>query len=214
MTTTAPTRRLSGGRRVVAATLLVCLATALLAACSHGDPSSGDSPSPAPSSTPEPLATTVKLGVVTGRLGTAERDRAVSKVTALVDEWIDAAYVGGEYPRDSFDDAFAAFSPGAGKQALDDARLMSNADIGPRVESVTAKVRRVAVDLLGTRGIARAATARVRLVFVTDGTASRRVTVTGSLRLVREDRVWRVFGYDVAKGFRARTVEPSAGAAS
>jgi hypothetical protein len=194
--------------------LLTCLAAGVLSACTEGGSTSGASPSPSASTTPAPLATTAKVGVVTGRLGTRERDRAVSNVTALVDGWIDAAYVGGDYPRDSFAEAFAAFTPGAAEQARDDERLMSNADIGSRIDAVTAKVRLVAVDLLGARGVARTATARVRLVFVTDGLASRRVTVSGSLRLVREGRTWRVFGYDIAKGYLTRSVEPSAGASS
>ena len=123
----------------------------------------------------------------------------MSNVTRVVDGWLDAAYVGGDYPRETFTDAFPRFTKGAVDEAGRDVMLMTNADLGQRIDGVVPKIRRLTVDLLAVRGVAQAATARVRLVFVTQGGVERRVTVAGRLRLVRQTRVWRVFGYDITK---------------
>lgn len=206
MTTTARPRRRPGGRPAPprgASTLLVAALVLGLAACtSTGDSDAGEAPSSSATPPAPPLPTTVKVGVVTGRVGAQEKERAVSNVTRAVDGWFDAAYVAGDYPRAAFDDAFPRFTKGAAKEAVQDEALMSNADIGSRIDRVTPKARRLTIDLLGVRGVAQAATARVRLVFVTEGEVARRVTVSGRLRLVRQNRVWRVFGYDVTKGQR------------
>ncbi len=203
MTTSARHGRLAGPcpGPTTASVATLALALALgLGACSSTDESEPSGPA-ATSSAPAapPLPTTVKVGVVTGRVGQREQERAVSNVTRAVDGWFDAAYVGGDYPRESFTDAFPRFTKGAADEAGRDVLLMTNADLGQRIEGVVPKIRRLTIDLLGVRGVAQAATARVRLVFVTQGGVERRVTVAGRLRLVRQNRVWRVFGYDVTK---------------
>ncbi len=203
MTTRARRGRLAGRwpKPTTAAVTTLALGLALgLGACSSADdpePSGPVATSSAPAA--PPLTTTVKVGVVTGRVGKQEEERAVRKVTRAVDGWFDAAYVGGDYPRDSFADAFPRFTKGAADEAGRDVLLMSNADLGQRIEAVVPKVRRLTIDLLGVRGVAQGATARVRLVFDTRGGVERRVTVAGRLRLVRQNRVWRVFGYHVTK---------------
>lgn len=202
MTTTATARACSGPRRAAAAALVSVAMSGALGACS-GEDEAPSGPVAPTSSAPPPLTTTSKLGQVTGRVGAQEQTRTVTKVTAVVDGWFDAAYVAGDYPREDFTDAFPGFTAGAAEQAQRDARLMTNADLGSRIDSVRAVGRRVVVDLLGVRGVAEAATARVRLAFVTDGEVQRRVTVTGRLRLVREKGEWRVFAYDVARGAEA-----------
>lgn len=202
MTTIATARASSGPRRAAAAALVSLAVSGALVACS-GEEESPSGPAAPTSSAPPPLTTTSKLGVVDGRIRPREQERAVTKVTTVVDGWFDAAYVAGDYPRDDFADAFPGFTPGAADLARQDARLMTNADLGTRIDSVEAVGRRVVVDLLGVRGAAAAATARVRLAFVTDGDVRRRVTVTGRLRLVRQKDGWRVFAYDVAMGREA-----------
>lgn len=199
MATTAPLRSLARARRAGAVMLLSALLVGGLSACSGEDPSQDGLPSASASPAPAPLATTAKAGTIRGRLGAQQRDRAVQNVTDVVDGWFDAAFVGGDYPRESFSEAFPLFTKGAQELALRDVMLMSNADLSQRIDGATAKVRRVTVDLLGTRGVARAATARVRLVFVTEGSVARQVTVAGRLRLVRQGQAWRVFGYDITK---------------
>lgn len=208
MTTTAPSQARPGPRRMATATVTASLLTAMLAACSTGEETPAESPSSSAPPAP-PLPTTTRLGAVTGTVGPLQQERAMAKVTQAVDGWMDAAYVSGDYPRETFADAFPRFTAGAAEEAAEDVLLMSNADIGQRIEGVTARVRRVTIDLLGTKGVAQAATARVRLVFDTDGSVQSRVSVDGRLRLVRQGKVWRIFGYDITKS--DQPTEPSAG---
>lgn len=163
----------------------------------------GDSepePSGASPSEAAPLETTAKIGAVAGKIAPARAKLVVPEVTAVVDGWLDAAYVGGDYPREDFTDAFPGFTLGAAEEATKDIDLMSNADIGTRIDGVTATARRVNVDVLGAKGAPAGATARVRLVFTTSGDLERTVSVTGRLRLTETDGGWQVFAYDVAKG--------------
>jgi hypothetical protein len=203
MTTSARHGRLASRRSRPPAAAVPPLVVALalgLGACSSTDDSEPAKPAAtSPAAATPPLPTTVKVGVVTGRVGRQEEERAVRNVTRAVDGWFDAAYVGGDYPRETFADAFPRFTKGAADEAGRDVMLMTNAELGQRIDGVTPKIRRLTVDLLGVRGVAQAATARVRLVFVTEGGVQRRVTVAGRLRLVRQNRVWRVFGYDITK---------------
>lgn len=153
--------------------------------------------------TARPVATRSKVAHVYGRLPKARRAAVRRKVAAAVDAWWEAAYLGGDYPRTSFPAAFPRFTRGAEAKARGDKRLMTNLDIGRRVDSVTAKRRHVVLDVLATKGTARSVTARFVLRFRTAGEKDRLVTVKGRLFLTRGHGRWRVFGYDVAKGSRA-----------
>lgn len=183
--------------RLLAATCMAGLAL-LATGCSGGD----DEKPSSSSSSPAPLQTTASLGKVAGSLPTSQSDPIVSAVADVVDGWIDAAFVGGDYPRTDFTGSFPGFTPGAAKDAQADLTLMSNADIGGQIDSVTATKRLVKVDILAPDGKPAGATARVRLVFVTAGDLEQKVTVTGQLRLTQEGGSWQVFGYDVAKGMQ------------
>lgn len=186
----SPTRRATGA-------LAACLALVLGGVSCSGGSDSGPSGG---ASTPPPVATATTVGQVVGHVGRAKQKAAVAEIGKVVDGWWDAAYVGGDYPRSDFSGAFPGFTPGAARQAAKDERLMSNADIGSRIDAVTALQRRVDVDLLGVKGAPEGATARVRLVFRTQGELAKKVTVTGRLRLTPTSDGWQVFGYDVAKG--------------
>src|SRR5687768_10854896 len=134
-----------------AVSLLVLLALAAGGCSNDPDGSGASAPSSSPSpSAPaaDPVRTKTMLGTVTGRLAKRDRLRVASAAGDVVDGWFDAAYVGGDYPRRAFDDAFPGFTPGARAQALGDRALMSNQDIGPRIDAVTASRRNVRVDVL------------------------------------------------------------------
>ena len=79
---------------------------------------------------------------------------------------------------------------------------MTNARLGAGIEGVTAKVRQVVVDVLAVEGTPQGATARFRLVFVTEtgGTPAERVSVRGRLALTPAQAGWQVIAYDVARG--------------
>ncbi len=196
-------------RPTAAVALALTLAVGAVGAGCSADPADDGSRSataPTSSSPSEPPAapaapavrTRTRTGSVTGRIPKAQRTVVVHRVSGVVDEWLEAAYVGGTYPRTTFKQSWPGFTTGATRTARGDRDLMSNADLGDRIDGVTVTKREITVDLLAVAGTARAATARVHLRFKTSGT-QRKVTVTGRLFLTRKNARWRVFGYDVAK---------------
>lgn len=192
------------------ASLVLCLLLALTtAACNRDDEQAGPDPAAAPaptetvSLTATPAPTRAQVARVYGRLPQARRKAVRRQVTKVVDAWWEAAYLGGTYPRSAFPAAFPGFTRGAEARARRDKRLMTNQDIGARVESVTARHRSVALDVLAVDRRARSVTARFVLRFATTGQRTGVSVVRGRLFLTRRHGAWRVFGYDVSKGVRA-----------
>lgn len=188
-------------RSTVAAILLALALTT--GACSGDDgdeqaPPTGSSESP--SAEPAPIGTKASIGKVTGKLTKNQRQYLRESVRDVVDKWFEAAYVGGEYPRNDFHDAFPGFTVGARAEAHGDRRLMSNAEAGKRIEGVRATRKRVRIDVLAVRRKPVGITARFVLVFKVTGKAARKVEVKGRLFLTHTDDGWRVFGYDVTRG--------------
>jgi hypothetical protein len=192
---TSPVRR--AGAAAAAALALTCAATA----CT-GDDGAGGAPGADPSSAAADrpaVETSVAFGRVTGRLPRPARERLGSQVHDVVDRWTRAAYLGGDYPRRDFSDSWPGFTAGAAEQARQDRELMSNQDIGERVDEVDARRSRVRIDVLAVRKRPVGVTARVLLAFRTRGDLERVVRVQGRLYLTRTGRGWQVFGYDISK---------------
>jgi hypothetical protein len=189
--------------------LLLVLAV-VLAACSSGDDDTSSVPAADPGGTsatdgpatddPPAVETTAELGQVKGKLPTGKRSKVRDQVAHAVDEWFDAAYVGGDYPRSDFSASWPGFTTGAKADASGDKALMSNQDIGGQISAVRATARRVSVDVLAVKGKAQGATARFVLKFRTDGDVRRKIEVSGRLFLTPSPEGWRIFGYDVTKG--------------
>lgn len=206
---TPPSRAVRRSHALAEAGVLLVLALAVtLAACSgdSSDPSAGpgdpgtsegagatDAPAP-------PVETEAAMGRVTGQLPQEKRSKVRDQVAHAVDAWFDAAYVGGDYPRDDFADAWPGFTTGAQAEAQGDKALMSNQDIGADIAGVEATARKVTVDVLAVKGKPSGATARFVLRFRTDGDLRRKVEVRGRLFLTPESDGWHIFGYDVTKG--------------
>jgi hypothetical protein len=149
------------------------------------------------------VATTATIGKVTGRLGHGRREHLKKKVAGVVDRWLDAAYVSGDYPRSGFPDAFPGFTKGAEADARKDLGLMSNAVIGNKVDKVEARNRRLRIDVLAVRRKAVGVTARFVLDFDMKGKLTRSERVKGQLYMTwHHDRGWKVFGYHVSRGVR------------
>lgn len=183
------------------------LAIALVVSgCSGDDKSdkSDDKPTPSPSQTavtPKPVVVDARIGLIRGRMQAKQRAPLVNDIAKVVDDWFEAAYLAGSYPRRDFTRAFPAFTAGAARQAKADRKLMSNAGIGPRIDGADARAKVVRVDVLAGNKLPAAVTARFRLVFRTNGDYERKITIDGRLFLTRgKERHWRVFGYDVTKG--------------
>lgn len=187
-------------RRVAIATLVTTLLLAG-AGCSGDDtdPDSESASSATPSG-PPPLQTTSKVGVVSGKLSKERQARVKQRVAEVVDDWIDAAYVGGDWPRTEFGDAYPHFTPGAAKDAARDAGLMSNQRIAARLDGVRATQRRLLVDLLAVNRRPAGVTARFVVAMRLSGEVERTERVAGSLFLTWREGGWKVFGYDVQRG--------------
>lgn len=196
-------------REALTSLVLVLLLGLGATACTGGDdasPDPGESTPPAQSTqdaTSFEIETRTTIGKQVGRLHPGDPKALVETMTSIVQRWFNAAYVGGEYPRSDFRDAFPGFTPGARDRARRDIDLMSNKGIGQRIDDVTPTQSRVWLDVLGVRKKAVAVTARFRLKFETEGDYERKVRVHGRLLLTRQDGRWRIFGYDVARGGRA-----------
>jgi hypothetical protein len=192
-------------RRDTAAALALTMALGLGAgACSSEEsPAAPAAESPSVTATTAPertVPTKVSFGEVTGRMDRRTRQQLARKVQTVVDGWTQAAYLGGSYPRRAFADVWPGFTRGAQEQARHDRALMSNQDIGDRIDGVRSRRNVLVIDALAVRGRPVAVTARVRLGFRTTGELERTVRVTGRLFLTRTDGRWKVFGYDVTKG--------------
>ncbi|HEU4810520.1 MAG TPA: hypothetical protein VFT00_00125 [Nocardioides sp.] len=188
-------------RSTVAAILLALALTT--GACSGDDEGKSEPTTPeasASETTAPPVPTTVTIEKVSGRLPKEERTHLKKVAGDVVDAWFEAAYLGGDYPRKNFHDAFPGFTRGARSEARHDFALMSNAGIGSRIDGVVATRKRVKVDALAANRRAAGATARFVLVFKTTGQARRKLEVRGRLLLTRTASGWRIFGYDVTKG--------------
>ncbi|WP_323794136.1 hypothetical protein [Nocardioides sp.] len=202
-------RRRASGRRAAAASLAAGVLVSALVGCSAGESlSSSETVEAAPTTTPEPapLATVSVIGRVDGALAKSDRGPLRIRVTSAVDRWIDAAY-SGDYPRSDFSNAFASFTKEARGRARQDAALLSNSGIGPRLETVVPVQRRVVLDVLAVKGRAVGVTAKVRLAFDLTGPLTddrtRTDLVTGSLFLTFDKSGgaagWRAFGYDLTR---------------
>lgn len=168
-----------------------------------GSPGSSTDPSDAATRGVEEVATTATIGEVTGRLATARRGVLKEKIAGVVDAWLDAAYITGDYPRTGFADAFPGFTKGAEADARKDVGLMSNAAIGKKIDAVKARNRRLRIDVLATHKRAVGVTARFVLDFDTTGALKRSERVKGLLYMTwHHDDGWQVFGYDVSRGER------------
>jgi len=193
--------KLASRPALVAASMLLCLSLGATA-CSD-DSGGGDTTSQPPLPSGEPSAfqieTTTTIGRVVGRFPKKSQKQLSKNITPVVQRWFNAAYVGGDYPRKDFHDAFPGFTAGARSEARRDIKLMSNDGIGDKISGVTPKTSQIALDVLAVHKNAVAVTARFRLGFRTEGDLARRVGVRGRLLLTRAKDGWRIFAYHVAK---------------
>jgi hypothetical protein len=182
-------------RRTASAAVASMVLVVGLGACSGGSGSDKDEQRPAGTEDSSPgIRTTATIGKVTGRLKRDLRAPLRKKVTATFDSWVDAAYLS------SGGDAYAGFIKDAARLAKKDRAQMSNAALGDRVDSVTAKTRKLSIDVLADRGRPAGVTGRFVLVLKLDGQTTRTDRIAGRLFLRRGHGGWKVFGYEVKRG--------------
>jgi hypothetical protein len=209
MQTALPGRPLRA--RGSAGPLTLCLALVLSGAVLAGCSNDTSTSTPAPTSsdataghvgdaaTPPELSTSAEVGRIIGRLPGARRKAVRKEVTAIIDRWWEAAYLSGGGTATDVAKAFPGFTAGARRRATFDRELMTNSDL--KADSITPLMRKVRLDLLAVNKRARAVTARFDLRVRTTGVRNRRLQVRGRLFLTRKAERWRVFGYDVSKGW-------------
>ncbi len=183
-------------RRTALATVASMVLVVGLGACSGDSGSDEDEPRSAGSeSAPPGIRTTATIGKVTGKLDRRQRAPLRKKVTATFDSWVDAAYLssGGADP-------FAGFVKDAATLAKKDRAQMSNAALGDRFDSVSAKKRELSIEVLAARGRPAGVTGRFVLVLKLDGQVTRTDRIAGRLFLRRGHGGWKVFGYEVKRG--------------
>lgn len=187
------------GRRAV--TTAAALGLVVLAgACNSDRDGSVDPGSTSSASADHAVETQVTWGKVTGTLPPHAREQVIATVGDLVDGWTEAAYLGGDYPRQDFSDAWPGFTPGAAQEAHGDRALTSNEDIGTRIDGVEPHKSTVRVDVLAVKQQPVGITAHVYLGFATTGDLEREVRVKGRLFLTPTPQGWKVFAFDLTKG--------------
>lgn len=189
-------------RKITATVASGALALTLLTGCTGDDGKSGNgggSSGGGGDQAPARIETKASVGQVAGKLGKGKRRKVLADVTAVVDGWLDAAYVEGDYPRSDFGNAFPGFTKGAAKLAAKDRRTMSNARLGKRIERVEVVKRNMKIDVLAPGGKFAGATARVMLVVALGGEVERRDRIHGRVLLTPTKGGWRVFGFDVRR---------------
>lgn len=185
---------------VLAAGSTACTGGAEPAADSTSGPGAGQatgSPSvPAPRSAP--LRTEVTH--VAGQLSAGDRQLVATRVGRTISAYVDAAFLGGAYPRSEFDTSFGAFTTGGAEQARRDIPLLTNQPLGTSTRTVQATRRTAYLSVLAPRGTVAGVTAAVNLVFRVDRgeRPGRRVHLKGRLLLTKDESgSWAIFGYDL-----------------
>ncbi|WP_345526244.1 hypothetical protein [Nocardioides endophyticus] len=190
--------RTRNGSWVMAALVVVGLAAGGCSDGSDGGPRKADATSSA-SAAPAEVVTAASVGQLAGKLPQARRAQLVGEVQQVVDGWIDAAYLSGDYPRTDFAGSWPGFTAPAQAKAERDGDLMSNRDIGASIDGVEPQKRQLKLDVLSVRKRPVGVTARVVLRFATTGDTVKDVRVAGRLYLTKGKQGWQVFGYDVTK---------------
>ena len=197
-------RRLPGTptRAALLATPTVLALVLGLAGCSGDDDDPGDDGGRSESGegTDPGIDTRVEVGEVAGRLGKGPAREVAADVAEVVDRWLDAAYVAGDYPRSKFGDAFPGFTEDAAALAARQRGLMSNEAVADEVDGVTATRRVVRVDVLAPKGRAAGATAHINLVIELTGEVERTDQIRGRVVLTPAKNGWQVFGFDIERG--------------
>jgi hypothetical protein len=178
------------------------------AGCSGADePSAEESPTPSAESTatlePAPVPARVRVTRVSGRMKQRDQEVLADNVGKVVTRYFDDAFLGGDHPRDSFEDAFATFTRGAAGRASRQQGLLTNRRLAPTTEAVVPRRQTAYLSVLAPHRIAAGVTAKVHLRYLAQRAEDRpdvAVTVKGRLVLTRKGSGgWVIFGYDLTR---------------
>lgn len=145
---------------------------------------------------------------VLGRLPDTSRPALEANVGRAVSDYVDAAFLSGDYPRSDFGASFPSFTRGAAADARRDQDLLTNHELGPTTRSVRATRRTAYLSVLAPNKVAAGVTAKVDLVFAVDrgDQPAQRVRLAGRLLLTRtgDGGEWSIFGYDLHRSTTPR----------
>jgi hypothetical protein len=198
-------------RRAGAAALCVLLAVTISACTGDSDPE-GRKPQEEPASKgaattlePKPVDAKVRVTRVSGRLRPKAREVLADNIRKVVVGYFDDAFLGGDYPRSDFGDAFRTFSREAARQAERNRDLLTNRVLGPTTLEVVPKRQTAYLSVLAPYKVAAGVTARVHLDFLAErgDQPDQRVQVKGRLMLTRKKSGgWQIFGFDLSRSVR------------
>jgi hypothetical protein len=176
---------------------------ALLGACTEDD-----SPQPPPpTAEADGVALEISLGPGAEGLSTDARDDLQNDVSAVLSTYVVEAFL-GDYPRDDFVDVFGVFTSGGASDAAEDIENITGAGF-KNADGVVATRLEASISTFAPGPTAEGVSAHVDFAFdVTEGEATRAVTMRGRLMLTPVDGEWKIFGFDV------KTDDPASGAAS
>lgn len=190
----------------LSATCAAVVLAASLAGCTGGGDDATEASSE-PTST-EPTASLSKpdadLKVVVrsmARIKPADRARVKAAIAAPIQQWLDGAFVGGDYPRNTYDEGFTSWTGDATALARRDRDTTTNAALGPAVVDVVADEQIANLYVYANHGVAGGATARLRLRLTQEKETGELVKTwtSGSVYLSRTPAGWKIFGYDLSR---------------
>lgn len=184
--------------------LLLCVTGCTQGSAPDRSAPTASSNAPAPSARSEQPSAPFRVAVtrVSGKLTERERTSLAANVRRVLAVYLDAAFLGGRYPRNDFTDSFDTFTSGAARTARRDRDLLTNERLGPHAESVRAVRRTAFLSVLAPFEVAAGVTANVNLDLVVRRSSgpSERVRLEGRLLLTRNARNgWSIFGYDLSR---------------
>ena len=170
----------------------------------HRSASSASTSAPVASAGSQPRSAPFRVVVtrVSGKLAKDDRAVLAANVRRVLTGYVDAAFLGGAYPRSDFSDSFATFTGGAAREARRDTGLLTNARLGPSTESVRAFRRTAFLSVLAPNDVAAGVTANLNLEFVVRRSTepAQRVRLKGRMLLTRNAaNGWSIFGYDLSR---------------
>jgi hypothetical protein len=199
--TTMP--HLSGAAGALVALVLVAGSTGCTA---HRSPAAAPAPtasasgSPQPTHAPPSAPQRTSVTHVAGSLDKPHRALLARHVGRTISAYVDAAFLGGGYPRSDFSSSFGAFTAGARADARHDQDLLTNRPFGASTTSVRATRRTAYLSVLAPKGRVAGVTAAVDLELLVDRgrRPGRHVHLAGRLLLTpTSPGRWSIFGYDL-----------------
>jgi hypothetical protein len=141
----------------------------------------------------------VTIAALKGGVERKRRDGLRHAVAKPIAGWMQAAFLAGKYPHTSFPHAFAGWTGQAGKLALRDRGVTTNAPLGKDLVGLVADQRTATLYVFASGGITGGATAKVRMLMTGEKANGNltRFAISGKLYLTRKEHTWRIFGYDL-----------------